>query len=312
MTTRAWWIGLLSVCVSLSSVACEKSGGTCELTYEERSRDGSIPAGLAAWLPDWKKADCDPVSLRSVTLGLKTSGYDFTGGATCPELGYQDCSGGTAVVFYKTCPPQGAMAAAPEPARAGRTLDRPKPAPGKSARVSLDAPLAVPGDAPFRGNGEGKLVIHLFTDFQDPYTKRLLPTLEQLVAERDELKVVFRHHPLPFHRDAPLAHQATIEAYVQQGNDGFWALHDLLFANQRKLGRADLLAHGEKVGLDRAALEKALDAGTHRARLQEDMAVAAEAGVKAAPVMVVETKILRGALPKASIETVLDEVAAGL
>ena len=172
--------------------------------------------------------------------------------------------------------------------------------------------MAVPGDAPFRGNGEGKLVIHLFTDFQDPYTKRLLPTLEQLVAERDELKVVFRHHPLPFHRDAPLAHQATIEAYVQQGNDGFWALHDLLFANQRKLGRADLLAHGEKVGLDRAALEKALDAGTHRARLQEDMAVAAEAGVKAAPVMVVETKILRGALPKASIETVLDEVAAGL
>lgn len=310
MKTPTFVLALLCAGASLSSSACDKSDGTCELTYEERSRDGSIPAGLAACLPDWKKKACDPGELRSVTLGLKTSGYTFTEGASCAELGYQDCSGGRGVVFYKTCPSDGAKPAAPEKAISGRReLDAPRraPAAGKPAKMSLDAPLPVPDDAPFRGNPSGERVLHLFTDFQDPYTKRLLPTLEELLAEHDELKLVFRHHPLPFHREAPLAHQAAIEAYVQKGNDGFWAMHDLLFENQRKLSKTDLVVYGRKVGLDGAALEKALAAGTHRARLQQDVEVAAAAGVRAAPVMVFGTKILRGALPKASIEMVLAE-----
>ena len=46
------------------------------------------------------------------------------------------------------------------------------------------------------------------------------------------MKVVWRHKPLPMHKDAPLASEAAQEAYKQKGNDGFWKMHDLLFEKQ--------------------------------------------------------------------------------
>jgi len=297
-------VGVASLaCFSLAS--CKKPSGACELRFDESSPDGSIPAGLETCFPDWRKEDCSQGKLRNVTLGLKTSGYAFTEGASCKDRGYQDCSGGRGTSFYKTCPEDAKaspkQAARPEKAP-HRKLDRPK---SKPAKMTLDAPLDVPEDAPVKGNADGKQVLHLFADFQDPFAKRLLPTLDELVAEHPDLKIVFRHNPLPFHKDALLAHQAAVEAYTQKGNEGFWAMEDLLFANQRKLGRADLVGYAKKIGLDVAAFDKALDSGAHEARVQADKKVAADAGVRASPVMIVGTKVIRGALPKSTIEAVL-------
>jgi hypothetical protein len=46
---------------------------------------------------------CGAGAMSAVTLGLKTSGYKFTKGATCEAQGYKDCSG-IGSSYYKTCP----------------------------------------------------------------------------------------------------------------------------------------------------------------------------------------------------------------
>ena len=43
-----------------------------------------------------------------------------------------------------------------------------------------------------------------------------------------DVKVVWRHMPLPFHADAPLASEAAQEAFVQGGNKAFWKFHEKL------------------------------------------------------------------------------------
>ena len=50
----------------------------------------------------------------------------------------------------------------------------------------------------------------------------------------DQVKIVFKHLPLPMHSKAPAAHAAA-EAAHRQGR--FWEMHDRLFANQKALDR---------------------------------------------------------------------------
>ena len=46
------------------------------------------------------------------------------------------------------------------------------------------------------------------------------------------MQIIFKHLPLSMHKRAPAAHAAS-EAAHRQGK--FWEMHDLIFANQRKL-----------------------------------------------------------------------------
>lgn len=294
-------VSVASILLGLvSGVGCDKSG-TCHYRYDEASRDGSIPKGLEPCMDGWVESKCNGGALAVASQGLKTSGYTFTKGATCAGLGFRECSAGRGT-YYRTCSSDMPKAAATPDA--APPADRPE-APQEEATV-LAAPIAVPADASFRGPADGKLVLQVFGDYQDPFTGRLWKTLEQVRASRPDLKVVFRHNPLSFHRDAPLAHQAALEARAQKGEEGFWAMHALLVESPRDLGRPSLVALAAKVGLDVAAFEKALDSGAHAARLAEDVKTAQGAGLLVAPMAVVDTRILRGAQPADKIAAFLD------
>ena len=48
-----------------------------------------------------------PVTAATAAVpGLKTSGYKFTKGASCVDMGYKDCGRAAGRFFYKTCPPK--------------------------------------------------------------------------------------------------------------------------------------------------------------------------------------------------------------
>jgi hypothetical protein len=94
---------LLSIAIAaVGLVACDNTG-TCEYKFDEASGDNSIPAGLEVCQPKWEAKVCSPGAMSGPTLGLKTSGYKFTKGATCEAQGYKDCSG-IGSSYYKTCP----------------------------------------------------------------------------------------------------------------------------------------------------------------------------------------------------------------
>jgi len=158
-----------------------------------------------------------------------------------------------------------------------------------------------PADAtsPFRGNAKAKVTIQEFSDFQCPFCKRVNPTLEELEKEFGaNLKRVFRHMPLPFHKDAPLAAEASLEAFAQKGNAGFWAYHDALFAAQQDDGgleRPNLEAIAKKLHLNMPRFRAALDSKRHEAKLKADGAAAAKAGISGTPGFVINGYFVAGA-----------------
>jgi cyclophilin family peptidyl-prolyl cis-trans isomerase/protein-disulfide isomerase len=80
------------------------------------------------------------------------------------------------------------------------------------------------------GAADAPATIIAYSDFQCEYCATLAPMLARLRDENpNDLRLVFRHYPLPQHDKAMLAAIAA-EAAGYQGK--FWEMHDVLFARQ--------------------------------------------------------------------------------
>jgi protein-disulfide isomerase len=66
------------------------------------------------------------------------------------------------------------------------------------------------GKSGIRGDKNAPLTITEFSDFQCPYCARLQPTLEKVLkAYPKEVRLVYKHYPLSFHKQAQNAGKAT-------------------------------------------------------------------------------------------------------
>jgi protein-disulfide isomerase len=140
------------------------------------------------------------------------------------------------------------------------------------------------------------------------------PTLKQVLDEYgDKVQIVWRNYPLPFHQNAELAAEASLEVHAQAGADKFWKFHDVLFENQRALGREDLEKYAQQVGgIDMKRFKKALDNRTHKPKVQADMEAVQKAGARiGTPSFFINGRLLQGAQPfpafKAAIDKALGE-----
>lgn len=166
-------------------------------------------------------------------------------------------------------------------------------------------------DTPMKGAPNAPVTIHVFSDFQCPFCGRVNPTLAELLTQYDgRVRVAWRHFPLAFHKDAPLAHQAAQEAKSQRGDAGFWAMHDKLFANQKELDRVSLERYAAEIGLDVGAFRAALDSQKHRARVEAEVAAGQAAGIRGTPSFVINGYFISGAQPAAKFRSIIDRALA--
>jgi protein-disulfide isomerase len=106
---------------------------------------------------------------------------------------------------------------------------------------------------------------------------------------------VWKHYPLDIHKDAPLAHLASMAAY-EQGK--FWEFHDKLFSAQPpKLQRSFLLQYARELGLDMQRFELAIDTGRGKPAIDADVAEAKALGATGTPAFFVNGRFLSGAKP---------------
>jgi protein-disulfide isomerase len=174
------------------------------------------------------------------------------------------------------------------------------PPPPEQKSVSVPRP-----GAPARGPAGATIVIQEFADFQCPFCKRVEPTLLELAKTTPSVKIVWRHLPLPFHKNAEPAAEAAEEVLEQRGNAAFWSYHDALLEAQADpdgLERPNLLKLALKLGVDRARFEQALDSGKHKAHVQADSKAASDAGINGTPAFVINGFYLSGAQPLAAFK----------
>jgi protein-disulfide isomerase len=156
-----------------------------------------------------------------------------------------------------------------------------------------------------RGEPGAELELVMFGDFQCPFCLGAQSVLRRVDKRLDgRLLFGFRHLPIPEkHPLAPMAAEAS-EAAAAQGR--FWEFHDALFAEQPKLSRETALRIAAELGLDADRIAAELDAGTHRPRVERDLASATASGATGTPTFFVNGSRFSGAYDASSLVEALE------
>ncbi len=186
------------------------------------------------------------------------------------------------------------------------------PAAGEAAPQAPSAPPPSPyrevplrADDPARGPADAKLTVVLFSDFQCPFCGRIEPSLAQLEqAFPGQVRVVWKHQPLPMHPNAVPAALAA-EAAREQGK--FWPMHAKLFSNQQALSPAVYTTYARELGLDSRRFEQAVSARRGETRIQEDQKLAGQVGANGTPTMFFNCRQVVGAQPFEQLRAIADE-----
>lgn len=160
-----------------------------------------------------------------------------------------------------------------------------------------------------RGDADALLEIVEFSDFECPYCAGAKPVLDSLLARHGgDVRLEYRHYPLPMHAHARRAAEAAVEARRQ---DAFWEYHDLLFANQDRLTDADLVEYADSLGLDAEAFAEALRERTHEGAVQLDMSLGLALAVTGTPTFFVNGYRVVGVPPLWVFEEALEAFREG-
>jgi protein-disulfide isomerase len=165
------------------------------------------------------------------------------------------------------------------------------------------------GSSPVKGDPEAKVTIVEFSDFQCPFCARAIPVLKQVESRYGkDVRVAFKHNPLPMHPDAPYAARAAIAA-GKQGK--FWQMHDLLFdanaagtSNGLKPEAIDEMAR--RLGLDLDRFHRDAESQEAKDQVEADQAQARALGATGTPYFYVNGQRIAGAQQFESFKLVID------
>ncbi len=191
-----------------------------------------------------------------------------------------------------------------------------KTAPKPPAEEEEEAPagrvLVDLSTAPILGNVDAPVTLVEFTDFECPFCLRANKTVHELINKPEnagKVRLAFRHYPLPFHKNAKLAHQAA-EAAKAQGK--FWEYYDKLFptaddAARPGLDRDSLIKYAEELGLDKDKFVADMDSDAVIKIVEGDVKAGGEAGVRGTPHFFFNGTLLSGAQPINAFQAALDK-----
>jgi protein-disulfide isomerase len=170
-------------------------------------------------------------------------------------------------------------------------------------RVQVDA------KGPMKGSASARVTIVEFSDFQCPFCSRVVRTVDEVLKKYgDDVKLYFRHYPLPSHENAPKAAEASMCAHEQHK---FWEMHDKLFDNQRALEAPQLKVYARELGLDAKEFERCLDGGKYAELVRQDQSAGEAAGVNGTPAFFINGVPLSGAQPLEAFEQVIERELKG-
>jgi protein-disulfide isomerase len=185
---------------------------------------------------------------------------------------------------------------------------------GSLPAAHASALIPVTSEDAIWGNPNAPVTIVEFSDFECPFCGKVNPTLAEIKKTYgpDKIRLVFKQHPLPFHKSAKPAHIAAVAVLDLGGSEAFYKFHDQAFANRSALTPENFKAWAVAAGVDGAKFEKALkeNEGKYAARIEKDLAIARKVGASGTPAFRINGVTLSGAQPLEKFKEVIDQQLA--
>jgi protein-disulfide isomerase len=150
-------------------------------------------------------------------------------------------------------------------------------------------------NGPSRGPADAPVTVVDFSDLQCPHCKDAHPTLEKLVVENKNVRLVFQNFPLPMHDWAAKA--AAYSDCVSRGsNDAFWKFISSVFAAQSDITAANadekLTALADSAGVKGADIAACAAKPETTSRVEKSVALGKALNVNSTPTIFVNGRRL--------------------
>ena len=160
-----------------------------------------------------------------------------------------------------------------------------KPTPTRAAAKAFEPKdISIEG-APFKGQADAVITLVEYSDYQCPFCKRhMLQTHPQIASEyidQGKVKYVMREFPLTSLH--PRAVAASLAALCARDQGKYWEMHDVLFANQKKMTDDDIKGYASEAGLDIDTFVSCMDAGKYNEQVQSDLTEGRGLGITGTP-----------------------------
>ncbi len=163
-------------------------------------------------------------------------------------------------------------------------------------------------EAPVAGNPEGAIVLVEFFDYRCGYCRRVKPTLETLLAENDDLRVVFKEFPI-LGPESTLAARAALASRAQGLYEPF---HWALMSADGPFDLDHILAVARSVGLDDERLARDMEEPAIDTLIDRNAVLASALAIRGTPAFVVGDRMIRGALPIAQFRMAIADARQAL
>jgi len=144
------------------------------------------------------------------------------------------------------------------------------------------------------GNPKGDVTLVEFFDYNCGYCKRAHADLKELLANDKNLRVVLKEFPVLGDGSVEAANVAVAVNMVAP--DKYWAFHDAMLTERGQANGEKAIAVAEEVGIDKAALMKAMQSPEVKATIAESYDLANKLALTGTPSYVTAKEVVVGAV----------------
>jgi len=165
--------------------------------------------------------------------------------------------------------------------------------------------------APMLGNPDAPVTIVEYSDYECPFCARFFNnTLARIKSEyidTGKAKFVYKDFPLSsIHFQAQKAAETARCVRDQLGDNGYWAMHDILFGRQQLLGDSSFKQWARSLGVNGSEFDSCLDSGKFAGAVTDDLNEGAALGVSGTPTFFINDMKVVGAVPYEQIAAVIE------
>jgi protein-disulfide isomerase len=175
----------------------------------------------------------------------------------------------------------------------------------------LDTLERLPMNGPSFGPANAKVNIVVFSDFQCPYCRQLASSLRTELPKTypNDVRVIFADFPLDaIHKWARAAAEAA-HCMTDGNSPAFWEFHDWIFQHQGEITEANLhdkmLDYAKSKGMDTGKVGACMQSHATAAEVEASQQLGASLGVEETPTMFIDGRLLSGALPWQTLQSVI-------
>ena len=181
--------------------------------------------------------------------------------------------------------------------------DRPNPMP-EELREALERDP----NAPVLGNPQGDITLSQFFDYNCPFCRKMVGTIQKAISADPQLRVVYREWPI-FGEGSEFAARASL-ASLDQGK--YWPFHAALMGMKDRAAEPSVMRVARQVGLDEARLRRDMEAERIGEHIARSFQLAEHMGLVGTPTFIAGDEAAFGELKLAELQEMIARARAML